>query len=111
MVYEQQFFVEPSVHHEIILFSCLDLMKQRLRKNICDLDDYIVLSEVQDLSVRKETYVGGSLEYACRFWTKHLASIPRNGPHVKRVQEAIYEFLQSVYSFGLRPLVLWGTLE
>jgi len=82
---DERFLVNPSVHHVGILFS-------RLNKNICDLDDYAILSEVGDLFVRREACIGRALEYACRFWTKHLARIPGNGPHVKRMREAIDEF-------------------
>ena len=81
---DQRFFVDPLVHHTDILFSCLDLMKQKL-KNICDLDDYATLSEVKDLAARREACIGDALEYACRFWTKHLVKVPRHGPHVKTV--------------------------
>ena len=88
----QRFFVDPSIQHKDILFSCFYLMRERLKKNMCGLDDYAVLSDVEDLSARRERCIGSSLEYACRFWTRHLASIPGNGPHVKQIQEAIDEF-------------------
>ena len=91
---DEQFLVDRLVHHENILFSCLDLMEKRLKKNICGLDDYTVLSEVEDLSTLRGAYIGNSLDYACRFWTRHLASLPGNGPHVERVQEAIDEFFK-----------------
>ena len=58
-------------------------MKKSLRKNICDLEGCPVLSEVENLPLRRETYIGSALEYACRFWTRHLVKIPGNGPHVK----------------------------
>jgi len=45
-----------------------------------------------NLFVRREACIGRALEYACRFWAKHLARIPGNGPHVKRMREAIDEF-------------------
>ena len=80
---DERFFVDPRIHHIDILFPCLDLMKKRLRKNICDLEGCPVLNEVEDLPVRRETYIGSALEYACRFWTRHLLKIPGNGPHVK----------------------------
>ena len=80
---DERFFVDPRVHHTDILFPCLDLMKKSLRKNICDLEGCPVLSEIEDLPVRRKTYIGSGLEYACRFWTRHLVKIPENGPHVK----------------------------
>ena len=47
---DNQFFVEPVSHHAEILLSCLGLMGKKLKKNICNLDDHVVLSEVKDLS-------------------------------------------------------------
>ena len=91
---DDRFFVDPAVHHTEILFSCLDLMKKCLRKNICDLEDCAVLTEVKDLQARRERFIGSSLEYACRFWTRHLSEVPGHGPHAKRVQEAIEEFFE-----------------
>ena len=70
---DNRFFVDPPVHHIDILFACLHLMKEKLRKNICGLVGCPTLSEVEDLPTLRETCIGGALEYACRFWTKHLA--------------------------------------
>ena len=108
---DERFFIDPSVHHKDILFSCLDLMKERLKKNICGLDDHAVLSEIEDLSDRRERYIGSSLEYACRFWTRHLASIPGDGPHAKRVQEAIDEFFAKRLLPWIEVLSIVGHLE
>ena len=107
---DDRFFVDPSVHHEDILFSCLDLMKRLLKKNICRLDDYAALSEVEDLAERKETYIGISLEYACRFWTRHLSNVPGDGPHAERVQEAIDEFFAKRLLCWIEVLSIVGHL-
>ena len=107
---DDRFFVDPAVHHEEILFSCLDLMKKRLKKNICNLDDYAVLSEVEDLSARREAYIGGSLAYTCRFWTRHLASIPGDGPHAKQIQEAVDEFFAKHLLCWIEALSTMGHL-
>ena len=107
---DERFFVDPPVHHEDILLSCLDLMERRLKKNICDLDDYAVLSKVEDLSARRERCIGSSLEYACRFWARHLASVPGDGPHAKRVQEAIDEFFAKRLLCWIEVLSIVGHL-
>ena len=107
---DERFFVDPSVHHTDILFSCLSLMKKRLKKNICDLDDYAVLSEVEDLSGRREMCIGSSLEYACRFWTRHLASIPCGGPQVEQVQRAVDEFFAKCLLCWVEVLSIVGHL-
>ena len=48
---DQQFFIDPSIYHREILLSCLNVMKGRLKRNICELDDHVLLSEVGDLSI------------------------------------------------------------
>ena len=107
---DERFFVDPPVHHVDILFSCLDLMKKNLKKNICDLDNYAILSEVEDLPARREACIGDALEYACRFWTKHLARVLGSGPHVKRVQEAVDEFFATRLLFWIEVLSITGYL-
>ena len=107
---DERFFIDPSVHHEDILFSCLDLMKKRLKKNICDLDDYAVLSEVENLSGRREKCIGSSLEYACRFWARHLASVPGDGPDAIRVQGAVDEFFAKRLLCWIEVLSIVGHL-
>ena len=66
---DHRFFINPSVHHMEISLLCLNIMRERLRKNICRLDDHIILSGVKDLSDRKKEYIGDALGYACCFWT------------------------------------------
>ena len=118
---DKRFFVDPSVHHTGLLFSCLNLMKKRLKRNICDLDDYTVLSkvedddtvlsEVEDLSTFQKTDVGNALEYACCFWTKHLIKTPSSGCDTEEVQRAIDEFFTTYLLFWIEVLVIIGKLD
>ena len=78
--------------------------------NICDLDDYAVLSKVGDLSVRREKYIGGALEYACRFWTQHLAQVPGDRPRAQQVKEAIDEFFAKRLLCWIEVLIITGHL-
>ena len=107
---DERFFIDPSTHHENILFSCLKMMRKHLKRNICDLDDHTVLREVEGLSTRRETSIGSSLEYACQFWTKHLARIPGDGPHAKRVQEAMDDFFAKRLLCWIEVLSIMGHL-
>ena len=107
---DDRFFIDPATRHENILFSCLDLMEKSLKKNICELDDYVALDEVPDLSTRREQYIGGSLEYACLFWTKHLASTPGKGPGAKKIQEAIDKFFTKRLLCWIEVLSIVGHL-
>ena len=108
---EKQFFVDPLVHHTEILLLCLNLMKKRLKKNICNLDDYTILNEVEDLSTYQKTYIGDALEYACCFWTKHLLKTPSNGYDVEEVYKAIDEFFTTNLLFWIEVLVILGNLD
>ena len=89
---DKRFFVEPASHHAEIILACIRLMENRLKKNICNLDDYAVLSEVKDLSTQKKVCTRDALEYACQFWIKHLLGIPGDSPYAEEVQEAIDKF-------------------
>jgi len=108
---DERFFVNPSVHHREILFSCLGLMKEGLRRNICDLDDHVSLSKVEDLSDRRKTHVGDVLEYACRFWTRHLLEIPSIGHDTEEVHDAIDEFFTTRFLYWIEVLSLMGNLD
>ena len=108
---DERFFVDPPVHHFNILFSCLGLMKERLKKNICDLDGLPLLSRVKDLPDRRTAHIGSALEYACRFWTKHLSGIRSSGPHIEQVKVAIDEFFTTNLLFWIEVLSLTGHLN
>jgi len=107
---DKQFFVEPAIHHAEILLSCFNLMRERLKRNICNLDDYVVLSEVKDLSIRQKDYIGGALEYACCFWTKHLLDIPSTSPDAEEIQRAIDQFFTIHLLHWIEVLILTRNL-
>ena len=108
---DERFFINPSVHHQELLLSCLGLMKERLRKNICDLDDHVPLSNVNDLPARRKTHIGDDLEYACRFWTRHLLEIPSNSHNIEEVHKAIDEFFTTQLLYWIEVLTLIGNLN
>jgi hypothetical protein len=107
---EKWFFLDPEVYHAEILLSCLKLMKERLKKNICNLDDYAILSETKDLIACQKGYIGDALEYACHFWTKHLLGVPSSSSYVEKVQNAINEFSTTHLLHWIEVLVLTGNL-
>ena len=107
---DKQLFVDPAIHHAKILLACLRLMEERLKRNICNLGDYAVLSEVKDLSTQKKAHIGGALEYACRSWTKHLLEIPINSPHAEQVQKAIEKFFAVHLLHWIEVLALTSNL-
>ena len=103
--------MDPKVHHAEILLSCLKLMKERLRRNICDLDDYVVLSGVKDLSAQKKDHIGDAVGYACQFWTKHLLGVPGDSPHVEEVQGGMDKFFTTNLLQWIEVLIILGNLD
>ena len=108
---DERFLVKPSIHHAEILLSCLGLMREKLRRNICNLDDYAILREVEDSSTRKRDYIGDALEYACQFWTRHLLGVPSDSPCVQEVQRAIDQFFTTHFLHWIEVLVIVGNLD
>lgn len=86
-------------------------MKRRLKRNICYLGNYAVLSKVEDLPRRRVTYIGDALEYARHFWTNHLSRISNISNGVKEVHEAIEKFFNINFLPCLEVLILTGNLE
>jgi len=107
---DKRFFINPSIHHQEILFLCLNLMKERLKRNICNLDDYTILSKIKDLPAHRGTCLGGALEYACKFWTRHLLEIPSSSHSVKEIHEAINDFFTTQLPYWIEVLSLVGNL-
>ena len=108
---DHQLFIAPSIHHRDIFFSCLNLMKKRLRRNICKMNDNAVLSKVDDLASLQEKHIGDALEYACCFWTKHLLGVSNSGPDIEEVQEAIDKFFTTCLLFWIEALSLVKKLD
>ena len=107
---DKRLFVDPAGHHAEILLMCLRLMEKRLKKNICNLDEYAVLSEVKDLSTRKKDYIGDGLEYVCKFWTRHLLEVSSSSPHVEEVEKATVKFFTVHLLHWIEVLALTGNL-
>ena len=107
---DEKFVVKPGSCHAAILLSCMSLMEKKLRRNICNLGDYTDLSEVKTLSTYRKDHIGDGLEYACRFWTKHLLRIPSSGPDAEEVQKAIEKFFKVHLLHWIEVLALTGNL-
>jgi hypothetical protein len=108
---DKRFFVNPSVHHQEILLSCLELMEGRLKKNICGLGNFVSLGKVEDLPACRKTHIGDTLGYACQFWTRHLLEIPSNNSDVGEVHKAIDNFFTTLLLYWIEVLSLMEILD
>ena len=108
---DSRFFIDPSTCHRNILLLCLKLMKQKLKKDICELDGYGPLSSVQDLKARRKTHIGDALGYACCFWASHLHCSANGRPDGDdEVHRAIDEFFTTCFLFWVEVLSLMENL-
>ena len=108
---DERLYVEPAAQHGEILLGCLRLMGERLKKNICNLDDYTILTQAQDISDYKKDYIGDALEYTCMFWTKHLLETPSKTPRIKDIQKAIDKFFTVHLLHWIEVLAITGNLN
>jgi hypothetical protein len=108
---DRQLFIDPSIHHKQIALSCLRLMKERLKKNICQLDDYIHLSEVEGLPAKRAAHIGDALVYACCFWASHLVESASSSSDDGDIFKAIDEFFTTCFLFWVEVLSLVGNLD
>lgn len=70
---DSRFYINPAVLHRDISAHCLKLMIKNLKPNICGIPRYSMNDRIENLALLRHERVGGALEYACRFWTKHLS--------------------------------------
>jgi len=108
---DDRFFIDPPVCHNEILLSCLNVMSKRLRRNICSLDDQAALSGINDLPTQRAIHIGDALEYACCFWTKHLAKVSSSSSGVEEACRAISTFFETGFLFWIEVLILMGKLD
>ena len=70
------FWVNIRDVHRQMAHSCLGLLLNGLKFNICHLEtSYLANKDVTDLKSRVDEYIPPALLYACRFWGNHLEHI------------------------------------
>ncbi|KAF9785412.1 hypothetical protein BJ322DRAFT_1108847 [Thelephora terrestris] len=100
---DKRFYISPDSHAKLAL-RCLGLTNGSLEKNMFDIPDYALNSNVKGLP-RKS--LGGALVYACRSWYKHLVVTEHLIPDVL---SALRDFLEGKYLFWLEVLSVLGVL-
>ena len=98
-----RFRVCPLDHHTELLSGCLETMNRELKRNMCNLPDGVVNSEVIDLKERVEDHIGQALKYACESWYKHLVGTIPAG-----IIPVLHRFLEEKFLFWLEALSVLG---
>ena len=107
----QRFHLSPPNHHSELLIGCLNLMNQRLEKNMCKLPDASMNDKVHNLQERAEQSVGPALQYACRSWHKHLIGIHMALGNIPKITSILHQFLEEKFLFWLEVLSILGNLR
>jgi hypothetical protein len=70
------FYVDLDNAHHQLAHSCLGLMLDKLKFNICELESsYLANNDVPDIESRISKHIPPALSYACVFWDKHLEGL------------------------------------
>jgi NACHT domain len=70
------FYVDLADAHHQLTHSCLGLMLDSLKFNICKLESsYLANSDVPDLDCRITKHIPLALPYACVFWGDHIKHV------------------------------------
>ena len=104
---DTRFYISPTYHTKLVL-CCFELMDELLEKNMCSLPDHVLNSEVEDLQKRvEESGIRGTLEYACRWWYKHLIVAK---DHTADIVPTLSHFLEEKFLFWLEVLSILGAV-
>jgi hypothetical protein len=97
------FYVDLHVAHCQLAHSCVGLMLNDLRFNICNLESsYLANKDVRDLDVRIAKHLPPALSYACRLWDDHMEHIDFDSDFFAKLQT----FFQKKFLFWLDALSL-----
>jgi hypothetical protein len=93
----EKFCVSLDDAHHQLAYSCLGLLLDGLKFNICNLKtSYLPNKDIPDLDSRVDKHIPPALLYACRFWDNHLEHT-----HLEM------ELFRKVQSFAEEKLLFW----
>ncbi|PVG00496.1 YVTN repeat-like/Quino protein amine dehydrogenase [Serendipita vermifera] len=105
---EKQYFLDEPVLNAGIAGRALKCMLKELRRNICNLEDPMILNEdITDLPHRLSCHIPPHLRYACFHWASHLYSVKPT----KNLLELLHSFAVTKLLAWLEVLILYGRLD
>jgi len=109
---DNRFFIDAANSHTQMAIKSLQLMRSKLKKNICNLPQFS-MNKASAPSHRRRG-IGESLEYACRFWAQHLAASSRflaSFADRKEIISCLHEFFEHKVIFWFEVLSLTENLH
>ena len=107
---DSKFFIDSPVHHGDIALGCLELLK-KLKPNPCDLPDFVMNQDVDNLPKLLEDKVGSATRYACGYWAMHIRSSPTTGDYANILLSSTTEFFKNNVVPWIEVMSLEGRLE
>jgi hypothetical protein len=105
---DRRFHIPPDHYHSKFTLNCTMLMNCSLKRNMCSLPDYTLNSEVKDLQEKVDgSGIRGALEYACRWWSKHLVFTRGCGTDII---PTLSHFLEHKFLFWLEVMSILGAV-
>jgi hypothetical protein len=100
---DQNFWVDEKRAHQMLADSCIQLMSQTLKKNICEMHaPGSQASQVKNSCIQK--CLPPEVQYSCLYWVQHLH---RSGSYTHD-NEKVYQFLQAHLLHWLEALGWMG---
>jgi hypothetical protein len=88
------FWVDLRDVHRRMAHSCLGILLNGLKFNICQLEtSYLANKDVVDIKTRIDKHIPPALLYACRFWDDHLEQIAFETALLRKLQNLFEEKL------------------
>ncbi|GLB37973.1 hypothetical protein LshimejAT787_0410240 [Lyophyllum shimeji] len=105
---ESHAYIDPQEHHGNLAMLCLDCLKSSLKRDICDIKEPALNSDIEDLESRLQEVAPVELRYACVHWAAHVSRASAND---RDVVEAVESFAYTHFLFWLELLSLLGRLD
>jgi hypothetical protein len=99
---DPHFFIAAGHTHAQLVLHCLKIMLKFLKRNICNVDNTVVLnSEIPDLESKLKNCVPPALLYACQYWGAHLLQSTAGDSNLHK------EILNKLLEFTSIKLLCW----
>jgi len=106
-LYSDVYFIDRSKAHRKMTISCLKIMQQGLKFNICGLkSSYKMNYEVEDVSALVDKCIPSYLVYACQYWADHLRGIATGEKRDTDIVNLLRNFLNIHLLYWLEALSL-----
>jgi WD40 repeat protein len=108
---DNRFYVDRSGQHAMIGIQCLKLMMKDLKRDMCSIPEHMLNNEVEDLPRIRLERIDPALEYACRFFGKHVYLAPLLSQYVGEVVKWLRDFIERRFLQWLELLSIVGDLR